>query len=110
MNRIPFTLPDDGLREIKGLVYIDEGYLIVKVESTLLGLIDKDEQMVKIEPGALEDLHIKRGIVKDRLVIKPMGVELLDAIPGNHVDEVALKVSKRLHSKLKDLVDGFWSI
>jgi len=110
MNRIPFKLPDDGLRELKGLVYIDEGYLIVKVESALFGLLDKDEETVKIEPGALEDLQIKRGTFKDRLVIKPLGVELLDAIPGDHVDEVILKVSRKRRAKLEDLVEKFWSI
>ncbi len=110
MNRIPFTLPDDGLRELKGLVYIDEGFLIVKVESSLFGFLNKQQETVKIEAGALEDLLIKRGPFKDRLVIKPLGVELLDAIPGNHVDEVILRVSKWRHAKLKDLVQKFWSI
>ena len=110
MNRIPFTLPDDGLRELKGLVYIDEGFLIVKVESSLFGLLDKQKETVKIEAGALEDLRIKRGPFKDRLVIRPLGVELLDAIPGNHIDEVILRVNKWQHAKLKDLVQKFWSI
>lgn len=110
MNRIPFTLPDDGLREIKGMAYIDEGFLIIKVESSLLGLLDTDREIVKIEPGALESLEIKHGLFKDRLVIKPLGVELLDAIPGDHVDSIELKVSKKSRAKLENLVGKFWSI
>ena len=104
MNRIAFTLPDNGLREIEGLVWIEDGFLMIEVKNKLLGLIDEDTNLIKIEPGALGDVYIKRRPFKDRMVLVPRKRELLDAMPGKHVNEVSLKIWNRRRSQVLEMV------
>jgi hypothetical protein len=110
VSRIPFKLPDDGLREIKGLVYVDEGRLIVRAETAIIGLIGKETYTVTIPAGALEDLFLKKGLFRDRLVIRPLEIDVLESIPGEHIDQIELKVRKKYRRKVQDLVQQFWSL
>lgn len=104
MNRIPFTLPDVGLREIEGMVWIEEGYLVIQLSNKLLGLIDEDRDIIKVEPTALLDVDIKKRPFKDRLVITPKKHDLLDAIPGKHANDVQLRIWKTKRRELQRLV------
>lgn len=105
MNRVAFTLPDVGLREIRGMAYVDEGFLVLRIEDKLLGLIDPEKHVVKIEPGALRDVRVKKGLFRDRLVIEPKGMELLDLIPGEHPVAVELRVKRKFRPYLMGLFE-----
>lgn len=107
MTRITFTLPDVGLREIRGMVYVADGYLVLTIKNALLGMLDVDEEVVKIEPGALEDIWIKRGLFRDRLVLQPKGMELLDLIPGEHRVAVKLRVWRTYRQELERLIEEY---
>ncbi len=103
LNRVAFTLPDVGLREIKGLAYVEDGDLVLKVEDGLLVVMDVEKKEVRIEPGALADVHVRRGLLRDRLVLTPRRAALLDAIPGTHRVSVDLIVSRRYREDLDRL-------
>lgn len=105
LNRVAFTLPDVGLREIKGLAYVEDGWLVLKVEDGLLGVMDVERKEVRIEPGALADVHVRRGLLSDRLVLTPRRAALLDAIPGTHRVSVDLIVSRKYRGDLERLCD-----
>ncbi|GAB5518018.1 MAG: hypothetical protein RhofKO_02690 [Rhodothermales bacterium] len=107
MNRIAFTLPEVGLREVKGLVYIDEGFLVIQVKNVLLGLVDEEKDTIKVEPPALVSVHIKRGLIWDRLVIRPKKMDLLDIVPGDHKNTVELRVLRKYRRDLERLVDEY---
>jgi hypothetical protein len=107
MNRIPFTLPDVGLREIRGLVYLEDGFLVLRIKNAVLGLADEKRDMIKIEPKALRDVRIERGLFRDRLVIRPRRADLLDAVPGEHPSAVTLRVGRKHRAALMRLVDEF---
>lgn len=107
MNRISFTLPDVGLREIKGLAYVEDDYLVLRVENALLGLIDQEAEVVKIEPSALQSVEHRRGIFRDRLVLRPKQPTLLDVIPGDHVTSVELRVPRKERPILEALLDEY---
>lgn len=107
MNRIRFTLPDVGLREIRGLAYVDEGFLVLKVQDALMGEFDVTEETLKIEPGALAEVSVKHGLLRDRLILRPRRRELLDAIPGEHVTALELRVSRKQRPELDALVEAF---
>lgn len=107
MNRVAFTLPDVGLREVRGLVYIEEGYLVLQIKNALLGVLDAEKDTFKIEPGALEEVRIKRGFFKDRLVLTPKKADLLDAVPGEHRSAVELRVWRKYRQDLERLVEEF---
>jgi hypothetical protein len=106
MTRIAFTLPDVGLREVKGMAYVDDdGWLVLKLQDGVAGILDVQKKEVRIEPGALEDAHIRRGLFRDRLVLKPRRPALLDAIPGDHRASVDLRVGRRQRADLERLLD-----
>jgi len=104
MNRIEFTLPDVGLREIEGMVWFEDGFIVLEVKNKLLGLIDEERDLIKIEPGALRDIYVARRPFKDRLVLVPKKVDLLEAVPGKHANELRLKVWVTKRKQLDRLI------
>ena len=88
MNSIPFELPDVGLQEIRGKLYLDQEFLVFEVQVALIGEFNKEFQTIKIEPGALKEIHLDRGVIKDRLCIRPKKSDLLTAMPGEYHGEI----------------------
>ncbi len=107
MNRIPFTLPDVGLRELRGMVYIDEGFLVLRLKDALLGILDEEKRRIEIEPGALEELRVEWRLFKDRLILQPRSTTLLDTIPGEHRVAVELRVWRKYRVDLMQLVEEY---
>lgn len=105
MDRIPFTLPDEGLREITGFVYFDGEFLVIDVRSKLLGLADEQRDGIKVALSAIESVYLKRGLIRDRIVVRPRGFELLEVVPGTHDREVALRSKRKHRDRAEDLVD-----
>lgn len=105
IERIPFTISDDGLDEIGGYVYLDDDLLVIDAKSAFLGIGKGDRQVVKVAPTALFDISLDRGIVRDKLRVAPKRLELLDAVPGDHAREVVLYIYRKHRPLLEDLVD-----
>lgn len=108
MDRVPFSLPEVGLREVKGFVYLDDEFLVIEVESAVLGLADRERTTVKVAPSALESVRFTRGLFRDRLRIKPEKVDLLKTIPGDHATEIALRIPRKyrdLTARIADMMD-----
>lgn len=105
MTRVSFTLPDVGLREIKGMAFVQDGALVLHIEDSLLGMVDTTRSVVRIEPDALLDVSMKRGWFRDRLVIEPKRAEVLDAVPGNHRVALELRVWRTQRPDLERLVE-----
>lgn len=110
MNRIKFTLPDVGLREVKGLVYVHDGHLVLEVEDAIVGLVDTDKTTIEIEPEAVKRLYVKPGLFKHKLVIEPYGPELLDALPGQHARAAELRIWRTERPAIDSLIDEFESL
>lgn len=104
LTRIPFTLPDVGLREIRGYVYLRDAFLVLEVEDALLGEWDRDARTIEIEAGALSEIRLDRRLLKDRLVLQPATRVLLDAVPGDHVREVSLEIWRKYRRDVLELV------
>ena len=105
IERIPFTISDDGLDEIAGYVYLDDDFLVIDAKSAFLGLGKGDRQVVKVAPTALFDIDLDRGVIRDKLRIAPKRLELLEAVPGDHAREVVLYVYRKHRPLLEDLVE-----
>ncbi len=105
MHRLPFTLPDVGLREVKGFVSLEEEFLVIDLETAVAGIVDKEETVIKVAPSALADVWLKTGFVRDRLCLAPRRVDLLKAVPGDHAREVALRVPRKYRLAAEDFVD-----
>jgi hypothetical protein len=100
-------LADEGLHEIHGVVFIEDEVLVLRVEKKLLGLFDSDSKTIEVEPGALEEIRVQRGLFKDKLLLKPWRSELFDLIPGTHGSHIILKVPRKERAELEALVDAF---
>lgn len=107
MNRVAFSLPDVGLREIRGLVFVDEEFLVLRIEDSLVGLADKKTHVIKLLPSALEDVSVRRGLASDRLVIRPKRSELLDIVPGQHASALELKIKKKHGADLEGVLADY---
>jgi len=101
MNRIPFTLPDVGLREFEGMVWVEDEFLVIQVSNKLLGLVDEDRDVIKIEASAISDIRIQKRPFKDRLIITPKKHDLLDLIPGKHPNDLRLRIWKTQRRNLE---------
>ena len=106
MSSIPFSLPDinAGFTEIKGLVHLDDEFIVLEVETALLGEFNKDQQVIKVELAALKDIRLDRGLFRDRLCLRPKKPDLLEAVPGKHLGEVQLKIWSIHRSRAEALV------
>ncbi len=64
MTPIPFMLPDIGLREIAGSIYLTDRFLVIDIENALLGEFDKDRSTIEVEPGALAEVRLEKGLLQ----------------------------------------------
>ncbi len=101
-------MPDIGLREIKGMLSLENGLLLIDITDSLMGEWDKDHQVIKIEYDALNEIGIAKGLFYDKLIIRPKRPQLLEMIPGEHPVDVELKVWKTKRKQLQELVKQFW--
>lgn len=105
IGRIPFSLPDDGLEEIGGLVWLDDGFLVIDLEAKFLGLGKGERKTIKVAPTALHDVILAHGLIRDKLRILPKQIDLLEAMPGKHPREVVLRIYRKHRPWTEDLVD-----
>jgi hypothetical protein len=106
MSGIPFQLPDMGLREINGTVYLDDEFLVFEVEDAFIGEFDKEHMVVKVEPAALKDIRLDRGIIRDRLSIRPKKRDLLAVMPGTYGEALPLKMWNTHRRRAEQLVEA----
>jgi len=95
VDRIPFTLPSAnlGITEIGGLVYLDEAYLVLEVQAGITGGFQKKQQVIQVDPRALDDIRFERGMVRDHLVIRPTKRDLFTVMPGMYKGKETLTLS-----------------
>jgi len=107
MDSIPFKLADTnfGMTEHAGMVRLEDEFLTFEIESKVIGLFRQDSQTIKIETRALEEVYLKKGVLKDLLRIYPKRMDLLDALPGNNDICVTLKISRKQRRETELLVD-----
>ena len=107
MHRVSFTMSDEGLHEIEGVVFVEDNLLVLRVEKKLLGLFDSDSKTIELEPGVLEEIRIERGLFKDKLLLKPWQSDLFDLVPGKHGSHIILKVPRKQRAELEALVGSY---
>lgn len=105
MSPVPFRVPDVGLREIKGYLYLeDDEFLVFDVENALVGEFDTKRHVIKVAPRALKEVELSKGRFRDRLHIRPKTRDLLEAMPGSFTDELKLKIRTKHRDQLARLM------
>ena len=109
-GRIPFQLPDAnlGFTEIKGLVYLEDDYLVFEVGTGISGGAKKKRHTIKIELRALHAIRFEPGAFRDHLFVRPKERDLFRAMPGMYrdKDELKLILKKKHRDEAEDLVDA----
>ena len=105
MRSLPFQLPDQFLREFKGRIYLEERFLVLEIEDSLIGEFDKEIRVVKIEPAALREIRLDRGIIRDRICMTPKNRQSLEDVPGFDSLEAQLKIWKKYRRESEELVE-----
>ena len=107
VRRIPFRLPDAnyGITEVKGAVYVDEAFLVFEVKTGISGGSKKKQQIIKVEPSALDAIRLDEGAFRDRLYIRPKKRDLLRAMPGTYKEDLTLKIQKQYRADAVRLVE-----
>lgn len=103
---IRYKLPDlnAGLTEVQGAAWFEDEFLVLEVETSLLGEFSKEHKTVKIEPSALATIAFERKLIRDRIILRPKKRDLLDAVPGEHLGELILKTKRRDRSDAEEFV------
>ena len=101
----PFDLPDIGLREISGTLSVDDEFLVFRVQDALIGEFDKEHFVIKVELRALQAVRFDRGIIRDRMCIRPKKRDLLAAMPGQYAEELQLKMWNIYRKDAEQLVE-----
>ncbi len=107
MISIPFEISEvhAGFSEAKGIVRIEDEFLVFQVQTVTLGMFKQDPEIIKIELAALEEIRLETRLVNDRIYIRPRKIELLEVMPGKHGIELMLKVKRKHRTSALLLVD-----
>lgn len=106
LSSIPFQLPDTnhGLTEHKGLLYLEEEFIVFEVASGLPGGYKMERQMIKFELGAVETMRLGWGLLRDRLYVRIGRSNFLTMMSGEYKEELKLKIRKQHREGAKQLV------
>ncbi len=103
--RIPFEYDVDDLNEAAGFLYLEDDFLVFELQVLALGLVKRESEIIKAERSVIEDIEVRKGLIKDRLVVSSHSIKLLKAIPGRHATEIVLKIKKKHRREAEEFVD-----
>ncbi len=103
---IPFIMPTASRQftEIGGLLYTEDEFLVFELQSGITGGSRKKDQIVKIEKKAIRYISLRESLLRDVLSIQPKRHQLLNVIPGDHVDSIKLKINNSYRSEVESLI------
>ena len=105
MDRTPFKLPDNGLDEVYGFIYLDDEFLVIDLRTSMAGIGKEHRELIKLAPTALAEVRFSTGIFQDKLHIQPNRFDLLDLVPGKHERDVALRIPRKHRAAAEVLVE-----
>lgn len=104
---VPFTIPNVhwGLSEASGSLHLRDGFLVIEVHVTMIGVVKQKPLTVKVAPEAIHSVRYLRGAFRDKLVIRPFKANLLATVPGKHEGEITLRIKRAYRDEALDLVE-----
>lgn len=91
---LPFSLPDAGVSEVKGVLYLESDHIILEVVSGLPGVTESQTMRVRIALEAIDALGFENGVIKDSIFLDS-SEEILEVIPGRHTGQLRMRVRRR---------------
>jgi hypothetical protein len=107
MRSVPFTISEvhGGFSEAHGAAYVDDEFLVLEVQTALLGLFKQDPVAYRIDLTDLESVRYRRGLLKDRLTLRTHPLDALSGIPGVSKGELCLHFARKDRAALDVLLD-----
>ena len=108
MVSIPFEISEvhAGFSEAKGIVRIEDEFLVIQVQIVTMGLFKQKPEIIKIEFAAIDEIRLEKRLISDRLYIRPKRLKLLEVVPGKHAMEVKLKIRRKHRTRTLLLIDA----
>ncbi|MEM1044387.1 MAG: hypothetical protein AAGI91_17395, partial [Bacteroidota bacterium] len=94
-----------GFSEGKGAVCVEGDDLVIEVNVSLMGMIDRGTTTHRFELTDLEEVRHSRTPLRDTLKIRTRPMELISEVPGAHQGELLLKIGRRHRRDVDDLLD-----
>ncbi len=103
---VPFSLPDleTGFKEFRGLMYLEPGFLVLEIESTSWVGAEADRHTVKLANAAIQRCEYKRGVVFDRLTLRPVDPTVFDKLPWPVVGQLSLRIKRKHRAESEAIV------
>ena len=107
MRSVPFQISEvhGGLTEGHGVAYVEDEYLVLEVQTALLGLFKRDAETYHIDLTDLDTVRYRRGLWKDKLRLRTRPLDALDGVPGVQKGELCLHIARRHRDELDVLLD-----
>lgn len=107
-DNVCFKLSDpSGLMETEGLVFLDEGQLVMEYQTTdsMLGLIKSNVKEVEISLLDIRSAKLEQKFWSSQLVIHSRSFKVFNNVPGSSAGKLKLKIPRTSQAAALALVD-----
>lgn len=103
---VPFRIPelDSGLNEVRGVMHLEPGFVVLDIESGLSGLTSMDRYVVKVASESVEEMRLKRGVVYDRVTLRVADDAQYEDLPWPVAGKLVLRIGRRHRSETDSIV------
>lgn len=107
MRSIPFKTGDvhGGFSEGKGQICVEGDDLVIEVNVTFLGMVDRGTTTHRFDLTDLEAVQHSRTPFRDTLKIRTRPMDLISDVPGANQGELLLKIGRRNRRDVDDLLE-----
>ncbi len=105
MTSVPFMTNEahGGLTMVRGTFGVDDEDVVFEVQTSLLGLFKRAPHTYRFDLTDLEEVHHRRGLLRDTLCIRTQPMDRATQVPGSKDGTLTLRV-KRQHRRDLDHV------
>ena len=103
---VPFRIPDldSGLKEVRGVMYLEPEVLVLDIESGFSGLSRPERHTVKLETSVIEGFDLAHGLAYDRVSVRLSDQSHFERLPWPIVGKLVLRTSRRNRRETDSIV------
>jgi hypothetical protein len=103
---VPFQIPElnTGFREVRGVMYLEPEMFVLDVESGIPGGFKRDRHTVKLATHAIATIESKRGVIYDRISVRPVDQSHFDRLPWPIVGKLTLRIARKHRREADSIV------
>ena len=107
MTRVPFSFDSPhGMVTTHGTVSLEADALVIETRQMLLDLVFYRRDTFVIPAREVASIEVERGMVSQKLIIRPFSFDLIDGFPGDPTDALALPIKRKHYDAAEALARG----